>query len=182
MAITAPSILIPILILLLTCNLPLLVSSECTCDDDDSSAAGDRETSKALHYKIIAICSILAASGIGVMIPIIGKKFSALQPESNLFFLIKAFAAGVILATGFVHILPDAFESLTNPCVKDRVCWARFPFTGLIMTNSLEVNCTAFTNSRTNPNNLNTISFHHHQRSLNPNPSKNWWNVRGLGG
>ncbi|CAN1287935.1 Zinc transporter 1 [Linum perenne] len=120
---TAPSILILILLL------PLLVSSECTCDDDDhTSAAGDHDS--ALHYKIIAICSILAASGIGVTIPIIGRKVPALQPENSLFFLIKAFAAGVILATGFVHILPDAFESLTNPCVKDRV-WARFPFPGL---------------------------------------------------
>ncbi|CAN1828558.1 Zinc transporter 1 [Linum perenne] len=120
---TAPSILILILLL------PLLVSSECTCDDDDhTSAAGDHDS--ALHYKIIAICSILTASGIGVTIPIIGRKIPALQPENSLFFLIKAFAAGVILATGFVHILPDAFESLTNPCVKDRV-WARFPFPGL---------------------------------------------------
>ncbi|CAN0920086.1 Zinc transporter 1 [Linum grandiflorum] len=120
-----------ILTLFLVCNLPLLVSSECTCDHDgQDSATSNREANRALHYKIIAICSILAAGGIGVTIPILGKKIPALQPENNLFFLIKAFAAGVILATGFVHILPDAFQSLANPCVKDNV-WARFPFPGL---------------------------------------------------
>ncbi|KAE8680330.1 Zinc transporter 3 [Hibiscus syriacus] len=42
--------------------------------------------------------------------------------------MIKAFAAGVILATGFVHILPDAFESLTSPCIK--VVLGEIPFLG----------------------------------------------------
>lgn len=43
----------------------------------------------------------------------------------------KAFAAGVILATGFIHILPNAFESLTSPCLKEHP-WADFPFTGFV--------------------------------------------------
>ncbi|RLM99616.1 zinc transporter 9-like [Panicum miliaceum] len=42
-----------------------------------------------------------------------------------------AFAAGVILATAFVHILPDAFEKLGSPCLADGP-WHKFPFTGLI--------------------------------------------------
>ncbi|KAK0598791.1 hypothetical protein LWI29_038032 [Acer saccharum] len=44
---------------------------------------------------------------------------------------IKAFAAGVILATGFIHILPDAFESLTSPCLNENP-WRRFPFSGFV--------------------------------------------------
>ncbi|KAB2636927.1 zinc transporter 1-like [Pyrus ussuriensis x Pyrus communis] len=44
-----------------------------------------------------------------------GKKIPTLTPEKDTFFLIKAFAAGVILAIGFVHILPDAFDNLTSP-------------------------------------------------------------------
>ncbi|CAK7356420.1 unnamed protein product [Dovyalis caffra] len=47
------------------------------------------------------------------------------------FFLIKAFAAGVILATGFIHILPDAFGSLTSPCLGQNP-WGRFPFAGFV--------------------------------------------------
>lgn len=34
--------------------------------------------------------------------------------------MVKAYAAGVILATGFIHILPDAFEALTNPCIGEK--------------------------------------------------------------
>nr|POE75036.1 isoform 2 of zinc transporter 8 [Quercus suber] len=45
--------------------------------------------------------------------------------------MIKAFAAGVILATGFIHILPDAFESLSSPCLGQNP-WGNFPFTGFV--------------------------------------------------
>ena len=64
-------------------------------------------------------------------LPIIGKKIPTLNPENNIFFIIKAFAAGVILATGFIHILPDAFESLTSPCLGQKP-WGNYPFTGFV--------------------------------------------------
>ncbi|XP_021768397.1 zinc transporter 1-like [Chenopodium quinoa] len=83
-----------------------------------------------LKYKIAAILSILIASAIGVTFPIVGKNFPILHPQSKLFFLIKSFAAGVILSTGFIHILPDAFEDLNSPTLKDTP-WGKFPFTGL---------------------------------------------------
>lgn len=75
--------------------------------------------------------SILVAGGIGVCLPILGKFIPALRPEKDIFFIIKAFAAGVILSTGFIHVLPDAFESLTNPCLSEHP-WGDFPFTGFV--------------------------------------------------
>ncbi|CAN4123731.1 unnamed protein product [Withania somnifera] len=107
--------------------LATLVSSECTCDEDSEN----RNKTEALKYKLIAVASILIAGGIGVSIPILGNIIPAFHPENNVFFLIKAFAAGVILATGFVHILPDAFESLSKPCLLESP-WSDFPFAGLI--------------------------------------------------
>lgn len=107
--------------------LPVLVSSECTCDEDSQ----DRNKTEALKYKLVAVALILIAGGIGVSIPILGKIIPAFNPENNVFFLIKAFAAGVILATGFVHILPDAFESLSSPCLGENP-WGDFPFAGVI--------------------------------------------------
>ncbi|KAH0983828.1 hypothetical protein GBA52_011005 [Prunus armeniaca] len=80
--------------------LPTLVFGECTCDEEED---GDRNKTEALKYKLAAIASILVASAIGVCIPILGKTIPALHPDRNIFFLIKAFAAGVILATGFIH-------------------------------------------------------------------------------
>ncbi|KAM7271018.1 hypothetical protein ACFE04_030232 [Oxalis oulophora] len=106
--------------------LPSLVVGECTCESESE----DRNKSEALKYKLVAFASILVAGTLGVCIPMLGKFVPALQPETNLFFLIKAFAAGVILSTAFIHVLPDAFDDLTSPCLKEKP-WGKFPFTGL---------------------------------------------------
>ncbi|CAL9134168.1 unnamed protein product [Musa acuminata var. zebrina] len=105
--------------------LPLLVHGDCECSTDEAG----RDKKKALPLKIAAIFSILVCGSIGVCIPILGKWWPALHPEKDVFFVIKSFAAGVILATGFVHILPDAFVGLTSSCL-DPSPWQKFPFAG----------------------------------------------------
>ena len=107
--------------------LPSLVFGECTCDTEDD----ERNKGEALKYKLAAIASILVAGAIGVCIPMLGKSIPALSPEKDIFFMVKAFAAGVILSTGFIHVLPDAFESLTSPCLSENP-WGNFPFTGFV--------------------------------------------------
>lgn len=111
----------------------LTVSSVAAEEDGDCSGKADscRNKRHALHLKIVAIVSILVAGTIGVCLPVVGRTLSALRPDRNTFFVIKAFAAGVILATGFVHVLPDAFESLTNKCLNQNP-WGNFPFAGFI--------------------------------------------------
>ncbi|XP_027118583.2 zinc transporter 8-like isoform X1 [Coffea arabica] len=91
----------------------------------------DGNRSSALKYKLGAIAATLFASSIGICLPIWGKKIPSLNPKSNFFFIIKAFTAGIILATGFIHILPDAFDSLTSPCIPINP-WGNFPFTGFV--------------------------------------------------
>ncbi|EYU42825.1 hypothetical protein MIMGU_mgv1a0211901mg, partial [Erythranthe guttata] len=104
------------------------VLADCTCEAEED---GDRSRSLALKYKLAAIAAILVASAVGVCLPVVGRRVRALSPERNFFFVIKAFAAGVILSTGFIHVLPDAFESLTSPCIPASL-WGDFPFTGFI--------------------------------------------------
>ncbi|PON98219.1 Zinc/iron permease [Trema orientale] len=106
--------------------LPILARGECTCESESE----EHNKTLARKYKIAAIASILVAGAIGVCLPILGKTIPALSPERNVFFMIKAFAAGVILSTGFIHVLPDAFEHLTSPCLKGSA-W-EFPFTGFV--------------------------------------------------
>ncbi|XP_010931295.1 zinc transporter 8 [Elaeis guineensis] len=101
------------------------VAGDCDCSPDDDG----RDKSKAQPLKIAAIFSILIFGAIGVCLPIFGKSIQSLRPENDIFFVIKAFAAGVILATGFIHILPDAFENLTSPCLDENP-WGNFPFAG----------------------------------------------------
>ncbi|GFP81678.1 zinc transporter 1 [Phtheirospermum japonicum] len=109
---------------------PTLVAADCGCQDDQPSPARNK-TGEALKFKLAAIASILTAGAIGISLPILGRKVPALRPENDMFFMIKAFAAGVILATGFVHILPDAFETLTSPCLGENP-WGKFPFVGFV--------------------------------------------------
>ncbi|KAM7266153.1 hypothetical protein ACFE04_019537 [Oxalis oulophora] len=108
--------------------LPSLVVGERTCDSEES---GERNKPEALKYKLVALASILVFGGIGVCIPMLGKFVTWLNPENNLFYIIKVFAAGVILSTSCVHILLDSFENLTSPCLNE--IWGKFPWTGFVM-------------------------------------------------
>ncbi|GLJ39374.1 hypothetical protein SUGI_0804060 [Cryptomeria japonica] len=105
----------------------LVVAEESKCYKEEPC----RNPNVALHLKLGAMACILVGSTIGVCLPIVGRKVNVLRPDNVMFFVIKAFASGVILATGFVHILPDAFESLDNPCLKGNA-WEHFPFAGFI--------------------------------------------------
>ncbi|KAK9742011.1 hypothetical protein RND81_03G143000 [Saponaria officinalis] len=88
-----------------------------------------RDDTAALTLKLIAIGSILAAGAAGIAIPLFGRKKRFLATDGNLFIAAKAFAAGVILATGFVHMLPDASKNLSNSCLPKNP-WSKFPFSG----------------------------------------------------
>ncbi|KAK4412613.1 Fe(2+) transport protein 3, chloroplastic [Sesamum alatum] len=105
--------------------------SNITCGAHDEEVEGCRDDSYALILKLIAIGAILIAGVCGVAIPLVGKKRRFLRTDSNLFVTAKAFAAGVILATGFVHILPDATSALTDSCLP-KYPWSKFPFSGFI--------------------------------------------------
>ncbi|KAM0896638.1 hypothetical protein ACQ4PT_023065 [Festuca glaucescens] len=113
--------------LLLVSSLPLLAHAECECEASEE----EHDKAGALKLKIIAIFCILVASAAGCGIPSLGRRFPALSPDTDLFFAVKAFAAGVILATSFVHILPEAFERLGSPCLVDGP-WQKFPFAGFV--------------------------------------------------
>ncbi|KAJ6805327.1 putative zinc transporter 4 [Iris pallida] len=110
-------------------------SSPSSCDCTTSTAAAGHDRAAALALKLVAIASILAAGALGVLLPVAGRRVSPLlRPESDAFFVIKAFAAGVILATALIHILPNAFERLTSPCLGE--AWRRFPVAGFVAMGS----------------------------------------------
>ncbi|RZS10735.1 hypothetical protein BHM03_00042000, partial [Ensete ventricosum] len=86
---------------------------------------------EALRLKLVAIGTILVASMIGVCLPLFSRAVPALRPDRNLFVIVKAFASGVILATGYMHVLPDSFENLSSPCLPKNP-WSKFPFTAFV--------------------------------------------------
>ncbi|KAJ6869487.1 fe(2+) transport protein 1-like [Populus alba x Populus x berolinensis] len=96
---------------------------------EETSSCNDK--AKALTLKIIAIVSILVTSMIGVSAPLFTRSIPALHPDKSLFVIVKAFAAGIILATGFMHVLPDSFDMLSSSCLPENP-WHKFPFTGFL--------------------------------------------------
>ncbi|KAI5310979.1 hypothetical protein L3X38_030083 [Prunus dulcis] len=108
----------------------MLVFADCS-GEAEATEAGQGHKPQALKLKVAAIASVLFAGAMGVGIPILGKDIPCLNPGRSLFSIIKAFAAGVILATGFIHVLPDAFDNLTSPCLTEHP-WGKFPFTGFV--------------------------------------------------
>uniref|UniRef100_J3LRE8 Fe(2+) transport protein 2 n=1 Tax=Oryza brachyantha TaxID=4533 RepID=J3LRE8_ORYBR len=96
-------------------------------------AVGGRchSVARALRLKLIAIPTILAASVVGVCLPLFSRSVPALRPDGNLFVVVKAFASGVILGTGYMHVLPDSFSDLSSPCLPAKP-WAEFPFTAFV--------------------------------------------------
>uniref|UniRef100_A0A7N0TK17 Uncharacterized protein n=1 Tax=Kalanchoe fedtschenkoi TaxID=63787 RepID=A0A7N0TK17_KALFE len=105
----------------------LVVSQDCTGD----SANPCNNKGAALSLKLIAIAAIFVTSMIGVCLPLFSRSIPALRPDRDLFVIVKAFAAGIILATGFMHVLPDSFDMLSSNCLKDNP-WHKFPFTGFV--------------------------------------------------
>lgn len=105
--------------------------STATCGGSAAELETCRDEKVAFFLKMGAIAAILICGACGVSIPLVGKKRQFLQTDSNLFVAAKAFAGGVILATGFVHMLPDATSALTDVCLP-KYPWSKFPFAGFI--------------------------------------------------
>lgn len=66
-----------------------------------------------LSLHIGALFIILGVSGGACAIPQLISRF----PIPYFFFAVRHFGTGVLLATAFVHLLPTAFLSLSNPCL-----------------------------------------------------------------
>lgn len=110
-------------------------TKECICLKNDHDHDHDHEeesnNGSTIKYKVGAIVAILCASAFGVFLPILGKNIPGLRPDKSTFVIVKTFAAGVILCTALIHILPEAFENLTNPCIGEDSVVLSFPFTGV---------------------------------------------------
>ncbi|XP_038691378.1 fe(2+) transport protein 1-like [Tripterygium wilfordii] len=118
-----------LLLLLLLFTEPISGESPSGCGESEHETC--RNSARALKYKIIAIASILVASILGVSLPLVLRQVPIFSPEKDLFTLVKAFASGVILATGYMHVLPDSFDDLRSDCLPDNP-WKKFPFSTFV--------------------------------------------------
>ncbi|CAN8327128.1 unnamed protein product [Cochlearia groenlandica] len=93
-----------------------------SCDPSESDPC--RDDAAALTLKLFAMASILITGAAGVSIPLIG---TLLPSNTGLMRGAKGFAAGVILATGFVHMLSGGSKAFSDQCLPE-FPWKLFPF------------------------------------------------------
>ncbi|VAI89702.1 unnamed protein product [Triticum turgidum subsp. durum] len=112
--------------------------SAASCEEGAGDDEECRDEAAALRLKMVAVAAILIAGAVGVAIPLVGRRRrggggggEGGSSGGGTFVLAKAFAAGVILATGFVHMMHDAEEKFADPCLP-AMPWRRFPFPGFI--------------------------------------------------
>ena len=112
----------------------------------------------ALCSRGAAIALIFLATALRVLIHL-----CFLRHDGNPFFIAKVFAAGVILAIAFIHMLPTAHDTLANPCPSEdpwrKLAWAEFiTMLGALGMLIVDFAATEFTWVVTNTNNLDRPS------------------------
>ncbi|QQK45525.1 Zip-domain-containing protein [Penicillium digitatum] len=85
---------------------------------DDTSACGSKQRgdyNTPLH--VMALFLILGLSTFACSFPVLARRFPRLPIPRRFLFISRHFGTGVLIATAFVHLLPTAFVSLTDPCL-----------------------------------------------------------------
>ncbi|CUM56924.1 unnamed protein product [Debaryomyces tyrocola] len=80
-----------------------------------------------LGARISAVFVILIVSAIGAFFPLIAKRNPYFTLPKWCFFITRYFGSGVIVATGFIHLLAEADQALSDEClggVFDEYPWA----------------------------------------------------------
>ncbi|KAJ5716785.1 hypothetical protein N7488_002431 [Penicillium malachiteum] len=84
--------------------------------DAPSCGSEERGTyNTPLH--VMALFLILGLSTLACSFPVLARRFPSLPIPRRFLFVSRHFGTGVLIATAFVHLLPTAFVSLTDPCL-----------------------------------------------------------------
>jgi len=81
---------------------------------------------------VFALVLILSLSTIACGFPLVSRRTSKTAGPSRFIFISQHFGTGVLIATAFVHLLPTAFISLTDPCLPYFFREGYDPLAGLI--------------------------------------------------
>ncbi|CAG9954974.1 unnamed protein product [Clonostachys rosea f. rosea IK726] len=81
---------------------------------------------------VFALFLILIVSTFSCGFPIISRRTASGGRRKSIIFYCQHIGTGVLLATAFVHLLPMAFDSLTDPCLPDFFIKGYRPLPGFI--------------------------------------------------
>ncbi|KAJ1660998.1 hypothetical protein IWQ61_000152 [Dispira simplex] len=109
---------LPLRLILVALSSATLARGEIS-DEDDCNAL--EEGSYDVPKHIFAIILVLIVSALGAATPVLGARFPWLRIPPLALEIGKHFGTGVVLATGFIHLLPDALMNLTDPCLPEPI-------------------------------------------------------------
>ncbi|KAH6663243.1 Zinc/iron permease [Halenospora varia] len=81
---------------------------------------------------VFALILILVLSTVACGFPLISRRSSKGSSAGKFIFISQHFGTGVLIATAFVHLLPTAFTSLTDPCLPFFFSEGYHPLAGLV--------------------------------------------------
>ncbi|KAG5971420.1 hypothetical protein E4U55_001227 [Claviceps digitariae] len=81
---------------------------------------------------VFALLLILVLSTLACGFPLLSRQATTGKRQKNIIFYSQHIGTGVLLATAFVHLLPMAFESLTDPCLPYFFSQGYTPLPGLV--------------------------------------------------
>ncbi|KAF2468081.1 Zinc/iron permease [Lindgomyces ingoldianus] len=118
-----------------------LLHAELRRRDDERPLCGTKGKSGSYNtpLHVFALVLILVLSTLACSFPILVKRVPKFPVPHQFLFLSRHFGTGVLIATAFVHLLPTAFENLTDPCLPYFWTKGYAPMPGLIAMTSVFV-------------------------------------------
>ncbi|KAI9303120.1 ZIP zinc transporter-domain-containing protein [Cunninghamella echinulata] len=89
---------------------------------DEESCELEAHQEYNLNFRIGSLFIILATSAVGIFAPILLHQIKPYEENSLRAWILtigKFFGTGVILSTAFVHMLPEAMERFSSPCLSE---------------------------------------------------------------
>lgn len=83
----------------------------------DTCATSSDYNGLYMGARISSVFVTLVTSSLGAFLPILSSRNSVIKLPSWLFFGVKYFGTGVIVATAFIHLLEPANDNLSNECL-----------------------------------------------------------------
>ncbi|CAM1504388.1 Fc.00g019790.m01.CDS01 [Cosmosporella sp. VM-42] len=119
----------------------ILAELEKRAKDGEKPECGSRTRgSYDTSAHVFALILILVLSTLACAFPLISRRTASGHRQNSIIFYCQHIGTGVLLATAFVHLLPTAFESLTDPCLPYFFSKGYPPLPGLIaMTSAIIV-------------------------------------------
>ncbi|ODV76001.1 ZIP zinc/iron transport family [Cyberlindnera jadinii NRRL Y-1542] len=101
--------------------LEVFIRANSSSEEDTDTCDSSNDYNGRELLRIVAIFMVMAMSAFGSFLPLLSSKYSSIRLPQWVWFLAKFFGSGVIVATGFVHLLQPANEALSNDCLTGLV-------------------------------------------------------------